>query len=199
MNHVRGARLARFPRLRRAAITTVQCRSPSFLTGLIYSFLIKHRFRRCGRGLRLKLSTDITGHRNISIGRDFVSMGGLHLYADDNGYIEIGDNCSLNTNIQLGAAKGRLIIGNDVMIAANVVIRAANHGIAKHMPMFAQPSVSGEIVIEDDVWIGSNAVITSNVRVARGTVVGAGAVVTKSTEPYSIVGGVPARKIGERV
>ena len=89
-------------------------------------------------------------------------------------------------------------MGNHVMIAANVVLRAANHGVARGIPMKRQGSISGEIQIEDDVWIGSNAVITADVVLARGTVVGAGAVVTHSTEPYSIVAGVPARKIGER-
>jgi acetyltransferase-like isoleucine patch superfamily enzyme len=186
-------------RLRKLAVTAWQCRNPSFLAGLIYSSIIRHRFRQCGPGLRLKVSTVITGHKNISIGKDFVSMGALYLYADDDGYLQIGDNCGLNTNIQLGAAKGRLVIGNDVMIASNVVIRAANHGMSRRSSMQSQESIPGEIIIEDDVWIGSNAVITSNVKLAKGTVVGAGAVVTKSTEPFSIVAGVPARKIGERL
>ena len=89
--------------------------------------------------------------------------------------------------------------GDNVIIAPNVVIRAANHGLKREMPMRFQPHTYGEIIIGDDVWIGSNAVITSGVILAKGTVVGAGAVVTKSTKSYSIVGGVPARKIGERV
>ena len=85
------------------------------------------------------------------------------------------------------------------MIGPNVVLRAANHSMKRgNTPMRHQPSIPGEIFIEDDVWIGSNVVITSDVRIARGTVVGAGSVVTSSTEPYSIVCGVPARKIGER-
>lgn len=190
---------ALFQNLRRYAAIAYQCKSPSFLAELIYSFVIKWRFRKCGSGLRLPLSTVITGHKNIAIGNDFVSMGSLYLYANDDGCLEIGDNCDTNTNVQLGAAHGRLIIGNHVMIAPNVVIRAANHGMSRSSLMKSQQSIPGEIVIEDDVWIGANAVITANVRLAKGTVVGAGAVVTNSTEPFSIVGGVPARKIGERV
>jgi galactoside O-acetyltransferase len=125
-------------------------------------------------------------------------MGYSYLYANDDGVLIIGDNCSLNTNVQLGAAAGKIVIGNNVMIAPNVVLRAANHGSRRATEMRLQPHEYGEIVIEDDVWIGSNAVITSGVTIARGTLVGAGAVVTKSTTPYSIVGGVPARVIGER-
>src|SRR5207237_7835813 len=100
--------------------------------------------------------------------------------------------------VHIDGAFGRILVGDNVMIAANVVIRAAEHGISRSAPMRHQPHRRGQIIIEDDVWIGSNSVVTSDVTIARGTVVGAGAVVTRSTEPYSIVGGVKARKIGER-
>jgi galactoside O-acetyltransferase len=169
-----------------------------FWIELVYSAFVRKRLRQCGYGLRVKLSTVVTGWENIIIGKNFVSMGLLYLYVNDGGYLQIGDNCDANTNVQLGAGTGRLIIGNHVMIAPNVVIRAANHGMAKNGIMKYQPYVSGEIAIQDDVWIGSNAVITPDVTLATGTVVAAGAVVTKSTTPYSIVGGVPARQIGER-
>jgi galactoside O-acetyltransferase len=125
-------------------------------------------------------------------------MGTDYLYADD-GELVIGDNCSINTNVQIGASGGKIVIGSNVIIGPNVVIRAANHGLRRDGQMRFQPHTYGEIIIEDDVWIGSNAVITADVLLAKGVVVGAGAVVTKSTEPYTIVGGVPARKIGERV
>lgn len=146
----------------------------------------------------MPLTASIRGHRSIVLGNNFVALGQLQLYAHDGGSVQIGDNCSVNTNVQIGGAFGRIVIGNNVMIAPNVVIRAAEHGIRREVPMRDQPHTHGEIIIEDDVWIGSNSVVTSDVIIARGTIVGAGAVVTRSTEPYSIVGGVPARKIGER-
>ncbi len=170
-----------------------------FWLELIYSAFIKLRLRKCGRRLRLRLSTVIRGHENIVLGDNFSSMGVLYLYANGCGYLQIGNNCSVNTNVQFGAAAGRLIVGDNVSIAPNVVIRAANSGMRRDALMKQQAHTYGEIIIEDDVWIGSNAVITSGVTIAKGTVVGAGAVVTKSTEPYSIVGGVPAKKVGERV
>lgn len=184
--------------LRRTAILLVQCRNPRFVGTLLYSAVARLRLKRCGRRLRLPMTTMMTGAGNIEIGDRFASIGRLSLFADNGGYLRIGDDCDANVNVQIGAASGRIIIGNGVMIAPNVVIRAANHGMARALPMKQQPSVPGEIVIEDDVWIGSNAVITADVTLARGTVVAAGAVVTKSTEPYSIVAGVPARKIGAR-
>ena len=54
------------------------------------------------------------------------------------------------------------------------------------------------VIIEDDVWIGANAVLLEGVTVAQGSVIGAGAVVTKSTQPYSISAGIPARQVGLR-
>lgn len=62
------------------------------------------------------------------------------------------------------------------------------------------PRVShGEIVVEGDVWIAANVVILHNVRIGQGAIIAAGAVVTKDVEAYSIVGGVPAKKIGNRL
>jgi galactoside O-acetyltransferase len=165
---------------------------------MLYSGIVSRRLRRCGRGLRLRISTVIYGPENIVIGNDLHSHGHLYLCAHEGGFLQIGDDCSINTNVRIDAAAGRIVIGNGVMIAPNVVLRAASHGMRREQPMRFQKSTGGTIVVEDDVWIGSNSVITSDVTVARGTVVGAGSVVTRSTEPYSTVGGVPARKIGER-
>ncbi len=172
--------------------------SPVFWLELLYTAYLRTRLRKCGNKVRFRLSTVIKGHENIVIGNNFNSMGALYLYANGGGYLQVGDNCSVNTNVQFGASAGTVIVGDDVAIAPNVVIRAANGGIRLGSPMRTQRHTYGEIHIEDDVWIGSNAVITPDVRLAKGTIVGAGAVVTKSTEPYSIVGGVPAKRIGER-
>ena len=139
----------------------------------------------------------IASPENITIGNNFSSTGSLYLYSNK-GEIEILDNVSVNTNVQINASCGKIKIENNVIIAPNVVLRASNHSIDKSNPIKEQSHLPGEIIVEDDVWIGSNAVITSNVILKRGTVVGAGAVVTKSTEPYSIVAGVPAKIIGYR-
>lgn len=168
---------------------------------ILYSALVRMSLKRCGDGLSLGLGTVIAGHENIALGDNFRSNRALYMYANDGGFLEVGDNCSVNTNVQLGASGGKLIIGDDVMIASNVVIRVANHSTWRNFLIRKQPQthIFGEIHIEDDVWIGANSVITSGVTLAVGTVVGAGAVVTKPTEPYSIVAGVPAKKIGERL
>jgi len=173
--------------------------NPFFWFRRFYYLVCRLQFKSCGLGFGAGYPLTITGGDNIVIGDRFYSYGTDYLYACAGGEIVIGNNCSINTNVQIGASGGRIIIGDNVIIAPNVVIRAANHGLKREMPMRFQPHTYGEIIIGDDVWIGSNAVITSGVILAKGTVVGAGAVVTKSTKSYSIVGGVPARKIGERV
>jgi galactoside O-acetyltransferase len=177
-------------------------RKPSWVLGEIcdrvYSYWCSVQFKACGEKFKIKTASVIFSPENITIGNNFRSMGNLYMYGNE-GEILIGDSASLNTNVMIGASGGRIVIGNNVLIAANVVIRSADHGTRASVPIRDQPHTPGVINIEDDVWIGSNAVITSNVTLSRGTIVGAGAVVTKSTEPYSIVGGVPAQKISQRM
>jgi galactoside O-acetyltransferase len=163
----------------------------------IYGYGIRQGLRQCGARFSPGFPLTIKAGENIKIGNNFRSMGHDYLYADQ-GLIEIGDNMSMNTNVQIGASSGRIVIGDNVLIGANVVLRAADHGLSRTESIMSQPHVGGEIVIEDDVWIGSNAVVLRNVRLGRGCVVAAGAVVTKDVEPAIVVGGVPARRISSR-
>jgi galactoside O-acetyltransferase len=92
-------------------------------------------------------------------------------------------------------------IGNMVMIGPHCVLAAGSHDFVQtEKPMrFAGNLARGPIVIEDDVWIGANCTITDGVRIGRGAVVGANSVVTRDVAPYDIVGGAPARAIGNRL
>jgi acetyltransferase-like isoleucine patch superfamily enzyme len=134
----------------------------------------------------------------ISIGaRTFIDRGVI--IRPMGGSIEIGDDCYLNAYTVLYGGGG-LIIRNNVLIAAHTVIVPSNHVYEDAlMPINQQGLILKGIVIEDDVWIGAGAKILDGVFLQRGTVVGAGAVVTKTTEPYSVVVGVPAKKINSRV
>ena len=89
-------------------------------------------------------------------------------------------------------------IGNAVFIAPGTVISCAGHAMDPVQRGKLAVGVSAPINIEDDVWIGANCVITPNVHIGRGAVVGAGAVVTRDVSPYTVVGGVPARPISRR-
>jgi galactoside O-acetyltransferase len=94
---------------------------------------------------------------------------------------------------------GEIVIGNDVLIASNAVIRASNHNYERmDLPINQQGHQGGRIIIGDDVWISANVVIVSNVTIGQGAVIGAGAVVTKDIPPYAFAGGVPAKIIKEK-
>lgn len=94
---------------------------------------------------------------------------------------------------------GPLTIGDNCAVAAHTVFASVGHGYARtDIPMVEQKVLKKEIVLEDDVWVGANAVITQGVTIGTGSIVGAGAVVTRDVPPFSVVGGVPARIIRDR-
>lgn len=114
------------------------------------------------------------------------------------GQITIGENCSFNPYCVL-YGDGGITIGNDVRIATHVVFSAQNHVFSnKHIEIYRQGINALGIVVEDDVWIGANSTILDGVIIGKGSVVAAGSVVTKNVEPYSVVGGVPAKLIKKR-
>lgn len=113
--------------------------------------------------------------------------------------VEIGDNCYLGDGVQLYAWNEHIRIGNNVLLAAGARMITRKHGFADvQRPISEQGYTNAPIVIEDDVWIGFQAVILPGVTVGKGSIIGAGAVVTKDVPPYSIMGGVPARLIRQR-
>ncbi len=112
--------------------------------------------------------------------------------------IEAGKNLHVNTNAYL-YGRGGLVLGDDVLIGPNAVIVSSQHTYEQRdVPVVYQGHHRERTVIGNRVWIGANACVMPGVTVADGTIVAAGAVVTKDTEPYTIVGGVPAEKIGDR-
>jgi len=106
----------------------------------------------------------------------------------------LGKRNVINFGCLLDGRRFAIRIGNDVSIGPEAAILTLGHD-----PQSASFSDrGGEVIVEDKVWIGFRAIILPGVTVGQGAVVAAGAVVTKSVEPFSIVAGSPARKIGER-
>ena len=109
------------------------------------------------------------------------------------GTLRIGDKVSVNYGASI-YAENAVTIGDRVRIGPYVMIVDTDF----HDPQVRATRQSGvPVVIEDDVWIGAKASVLKGVHIGRGASVGVGAVVTKNVEPFSIVGGVPATKIGE--
>lgn len=91
---------------------------------------------------------------------------------------------------------GPVTVGNDIMFAQNIVVSGLNHSYEDiTMSIHDQKVSTAEIKIEDEAWIGANAVIVAGVTIGKHSVVAAGSVVTKDVPPYSIAAGNPARII----
>lgn len=154
----------------------------------------------------------LLGHRLWRIGRMllyrplFGSYGRNFRFDPDGDYtyrtIHVGHDVHLGMRPTLNATRATIRIGSKVMFGPEVTIRGGNHRIDMvGRFMFdvtdaeKRPEDDLGVVIDDDVWVGTRAVITHGVTVGRGAVVGAGAVVTRNVPPYAVVAGVPARVI----
>lgn len=168
----------------------------SVVRGLVVGFFVK----TSGKSMRIGVGVELTGLHNIEIGDRFSlnRLGSIHAI---DGLVKIGRNVSVNSNTCIAASGGGVIvIGDDVLIAQNVVLRASDHVFEDvDVPINQQGHSGGKIKIGDDCWIGANVVVTRNVVIGNHSIVAAGAVVTSDVEPYSIVAGVPARLIRKRV
>lgn len=134
---------------------------------------------------------------NISIGKNsFIDRNVI--LRGFGGSIIIGDDCSVNA-FSLLSGGGGIEIGDSVRIASHSVIVASNHKfIDKNILIKDQGMSQIGINIENDVWVGAGSKILDGVQIRQGTVIGAGSVVTKSTEAYSVIAGVPAKFIKKR-
>jgi acetyltransferase-like isoleucine patch superfamily enzyme len=123
-------------------------------------------------------------------------------------YSTIEDFCTINngvgdviigneTRIGMGnVVIGPVTIGNFVILAQNIVMSGLNHSYEDvNLPIDKQKVTTSPITVEDECWIGANAVLTAGVTVGKHSVIAAGAVVTKNIPPYSVAVGNPARVI----
>lgn len=111
--------------------------------------------------------------------------------------VSLGDNSGIGIDCEI---HGDVTIGNNVMMGPKVAIYTQNHSTRSiDTPMIDQGLEKPEsVIIEDDVWIGHGAIILPGVTVKRGSVVGAGAVVTKTYPEYSVIVGNPAKVVKTR-
>ncbi|GLQ54851.1 acyltransferase [Devosia nitrariae] len=112
------------------------------------------------------------------------------------GDVTFGDHCTVNS---YAAISGKVACGNGVRIASHASIVGFNHGFDDpDQPIHVQKHETLGIVINDDVWVGANAVVVDGVTVGRGAVIAAGAVVTRDVPEMAIVAGVPAKVVRRR-
>jgi acetyltransferase-like isoleucine patch superfamily enzyme len=148
---------------------------PGRLGLLVRRLYFRRRIRNLGRACRLGEGIVVSHKHLLSLG-DRVGIKAVHINAS-----------------------GGVTIGNDCLIGPGVKIWSANHRVQDpDVLIFAQGYDHAPVVLEEDVWLGANAVVLPGVRIGRGAVVAAGAVVTKDVPPMTVVGGVPAKPIGLR-
>jgi acetyltransferase-like isoleucine patch superfamily enzyme len=139
---------------------------------------------------------ELTG--KSSVGNYSVIMAGAPQEFIPPPLLVVGNNVYIGDQVNLRAVGGVIKIGNDVLIANQVTIVASNHGTQLGKPMILQPWRRGDVLIEDDVWVGAGVVILPGATIRRGAVIAAGAVVRGEVPSNSIYGGIPAQQIGLR-
>lgn len=156
----------------------------SYIWDKFWTPFYKHCMKSCGKNVYLRpMSSDFKGLENLSIGDDVVIPKGSTFYC----------------------TRAQLVIGNKVIFGPRPTIITGDHRIDLIGEYIIDvtddqklPNQDAPVVIEDDVWCGANVTILKGVTIGHGSVVAAGAVVTKSCPPYSIIGGVPAKVIKRR-
>jgi len=158
--------------------------TPAYLWDRLWAWAWKRSMKHCGRGVHLRpLSSDIKGLKNLSI----------------------GDGTSIPKGSTFYCTEAPLTIGRKVIFGPHPTIITGDHRtdligryIIDVIVNEKLPENDAPVVIEDDVWCGANVTILKGVTIGRGSIVAAGAVVTQSFPPYSIIGGVPARLLKKR-
>lgn len=157
---------------------------PAYLWDKLWASVWKCSMKHCGKGVYLRpMSSDIKGLENLSV----------------------GDGTSIPKGSTIYCTEAPLTIGRKVIFGPRPTIITGDHRIdivGKYIIDVTVneklPENDAPVVIEDDVWCGANVTILKGVTIGRGSVVAAGAVVTQSFPPYSIIGGVPAKLIKMR-
>ena len=113
------------------------------------------------------------------------------------GSLTIGSRTHVGSHVNIRAAGGAILIGDNVLIAQHVSLIGSNHGMNPSVPYHEQlwDEERTGVVILDNAWIGSGVVLLPGVTIGKGAIIAAGAVVDKSVPSYQVWGGVPARMI----
>lgn len=151
-------------------------------------------FHKKGKGTSICRRTrmDVLPFQPFNIG-DYSTVEDFATINNGVGAVNIGNNSRIGIgNVVIGP----VTIGNNVILAQNIVMSGLNHNYTNiNIPIYLQGETVATITIEDDCWIGANAVITAGVNIGKHSVVAGGAVVTKNIPPYCVAVGNPARVI----
>ena len=144
---------------------------------------------------------NVTWPHQVSIGKRCVLEHGIYFKFDGiwqtGPSIVIGDQVFIGSHCEFNVRK-RITIGDNSLIASGCRFIDHDHGTSTNYLMNNQPGVEKPIKIGNDVWLGCNVIVLKGVEIGSGSIVAAGAVVTKTIGEYEIWAGVPAKKLGIR-
>jgi acetyltransferase-like isoleucine patch superfamily enzyme len=156
---------------------------------IIYGYLL----RDLGSFSYIRNGVKISGNpKRIEIGDRFQVYENCFLGVSKNGYLKFGNDGLLGVGCYLNASAGKIIIGNNVAIGPFCKFFSYSHHY-RPGKKYINESITGDIIIEDNVFIGTNVVILPGVKVGKNSIIAAGAVVNKNIEENVIVGGTPAK------
>ena len=215
---------SRWARVKEAVVTILVDWIPRPRGVVLRQLLYRTILARLGSFLYIQPGVEFIGANHIEIGDRVTIFRDVRLIADgqnnkirlenrvclergvdinvvpyeDNCHIEIGERTVIGPYTCV-AGPGHIKIGKSCLIASHVGIYANNHNFADLTHYIWDQGVSRKgIVIEDDCWLGTGVKVLDGVTIGRGSVIGAGAVVTKNIPPYSVAVGVPAKVIAHR-
>jgi len=202
------------------AVLTALSWLPTVAGSVLRSWAYRTVLGAVGRGCFIEQDVRLLVPRRIFLGRHVMIGEGCFLDANTaQGRIELQDDVWLSRGSYIVAGRAEVAvgptsyighrclfyghngiqIGRDALLANDVQLICGNHTFSRRdIPIRAQPPLGAPIIVEDDVWLGASVIVLGGVTVGKGSVVGAGAVVTHSLPPYSIARGVPAVVVGTR-
>ena len=167
----------------------------SVFTYMKYKILYGSRIQMAKiNSLKGRIEIDLFSDAKCRIGNFLMTAGPFYIKCTDKAEITIGDNCFFNHNCSLTAAEN-ILIGNQCMFANNFVV--VDHDHDRKDGKILKELVSAPVKIGNNVWCGANVTVLKGVTIGDGAVIAAGSVVNRDVAAYSVVAGVPARKISK--
>lgn len=167
----------------------------SVFTYMKYKILYGSRIQMAKiNSLKDRIEIDLFSDAKCRIGNFLMTAGPFYIKCTDKAEITIGDNCFFNHNCSLTAAEN-IVIGNQCMFANNFVV--VDHDHDRKDGKILKELVSAPVKIGNNVWCGANVTVLKGVTIGDGAVIAAGSVVNRDVAAYSVVAGVPARKISK--
>lgn len=155
--------------------------------------------------VHIEEDVQIKSPKNLVLGENVVIQKGAILHCggmewcDYKGKITAGSNSFIGPYSVLFGA-GEIVLGDNVLLSPFVCIASHQHSYKNlEIPISKQPIRYDPVIIEDDVWIGMNALILPGTKIGKGAIIAAGSVVRGEVDPYTIVGGSPSKVIKKRV